>query len=207
MADMRKKVELATRELVLTNDQLEKVSSLLLNEFNEGLRRETNPFASVKMFPTFVRDVSNGKEEGKYLALDLGGTNFRVLLIELHGDQFLMDNEIFSVPQEIMLGSGEELFDYIAQCLASFMEQRNVKQYKLPLGFTFSFPCIQEGLTKARLVAWTKGFNCAGVEGEDVVQLLRNAIKRRGVRNDYYFLIVILDINEFFFVERILRLM
>jgi hexokinase len=151
------------------------------------------------MFPTFVRDVSNGKEEGKYLALDLGGTNFRVLLIELHGDQFLMDNEIFSLPQEVMLGSGEELFDHIAQCLASFMEQRNVKQYKLPLGFTFSFPCIQEELTKARLVAWTKGFNCAGVVGEDVVQLLRNAINRRGVRNDYYFLIVILDINEFFF--------
>lgn len=61
------------------------------------------------------------------------------------------------------------------------MEKRNVKQYKLPLGFTFSFPCKQEGLTKARLVSWTKGFNCSGVEGEDVVQLLRNAIKKRQV--------------------------
>jgi hexokinase len=206
MADLRKKVELATRELVLTNDQLEKVSSLLLNEFNEGLRRETNAFASVKMFPTFVRDVSNGKEEGKYLALDLGGTNFRVLLIELHGDQFLMDNQIFSVPQQIMLGSGEELFDHIAQCLASFMEQKNVKQYKLALGFTFSFPCVQQGLTKARLVSWTKGFNCSGVEGEDVVQLLRNAIKRRGVRIDYFLIVIIivivfLEINQFFYLR------
>lgn len=54
-------IEAATRELVLTNDQLEKVSSLLLNEFNEGLRKETNPIASVKMFPTYVRDVPNGK--------------------------------------------------------------------------------------------------------------------------------------------------
>jgi hexokinase len=40
----------------------------------------------------------------------LGGTNFRVLLIELHGDEFSMDNEIFSVPQEIMLGTGEMVF-------------------------------------------------------------------------------------------------
>ena len=31
-----------------------------------------------------------------------------------------------------------------------------------------------------RLVKWTKGFNCAGVEGEDVVHLLREAIARRG---------------------------
>jgi len=53
---------------------------------------------------------SNILEEGKFLALDLGGTNFRVLLIELHGDEFRMDNEIFSVPQEVMLGTGEGVF-------------------------------------------------------------------------------------------------
>ena len=39
---------------------------------------------------------------------------------------------------------------------------------------------FQEGLARARLVKWTKGFNCAGVEGEDVVQLLQEAIARRG---------------------------
>lgn len=31
------------------------------------------------------------------------------------------------------------------------------------------------------LIRWTKGFACEGVEGKDVVQLLREAIKRRGV--------------------------
>ena len=35
-------------------------------------------------------------------------------------------------------------------------------------------------MARARLVKWTKGFNCAGVEGEDVVQLLQEAIARRG---------------------------
>lgn len=64
--------------------------------------------------------------------------------------------------------------------MANFMEKNNLKDQKLPLGFTFSFPCRQEGLTKARLVSWTKGFSCAGVEGEDVVTLLRKAVKKRG---------------------------
>ena len=50
----------------------------------------------------------------------------------------------------------------------------------MPLGFTFSFPLQQEGLNKATLVRWTKGFNCAGVEGEDVVRLLQEALERRG---------------------------
>jgi hexokinase len=49
---------------------------------------------------------------------------------------------------------------------------------RLPLGFTFSFPCKQEGLSVGRLTTWTKGFKCSGVEGEDVVQLLREALGR-----------------------------
>lgn len=52
---------------------------------------------------------------------------------------------------------------------------------RLPLGFTFSFPLQQLGLTKGMLARWTKGFNCSGVVGEDVVQLLKDAIARRGV--------------------------
>ena len=52
---------------------------------------------------------------------------------------------------------------------------------KLPLGFTFSFPCKQEGLAKARLSKWTKGFRCEGVVGEDLCILLHEALKRKGV--------------------------
>ena len=62
-----------------------------------------------------------------------------------------------------------------------------MKEYKLmgktlPLGFTFSFPCRQEGLDRAILTQWTKGFKCEGVEGHNIVQLLQEAIQRRGVR-------------------------
>lgn len=177
-------VEQITRELLISNDQLKQIQTLLIAEMELGLglnKSETNnqQDAVIRMYPTFVRDVPNGTEKGKFLALDLGGTNFRVLLIELDGAQFEMDNEIYAIPQEIMLGTGQQLFDHIAECLAHFMEKRDVKQYCLPLGFTFSFPCKQEGLTKAKLVRWTKGFRCSGVEDEDVVELLRDAIKRR----------------------------
>ena len=35
-------------------------------------------------------------------------------------------------------------------------------------------------MAKASLVRWTKGFNCEGVEGEDVVALLNQALDKRG---------------------------
>ena len=44
-------------------------------------------------------------ETGEFLALDLGGTNFRVLLVTLRGQEVKMDSKIFLIPQHIMLGS------------------------------------------------------------------------------------------------------
>lgn len=75
-----------------------------------------------------------------------------------------------------------QLFDHIGQCLADFLEEHDLKDCKeLPLGFTFSFPVQQENLTAGRLINWTKGFNAKGVEGQDVVQFLRDACNRRKV--------------------------
>jgi len=34
------------------------------------------------MLPTHITRLPNGKEKGMYLAIDLGGTNFRVLKVE-----------------------------------------------------------------------------------------------------------------------------
>lgn len=48
-------------------------------------------------------------EKGKFLALDLGGTNFRVLLVKIRKRSVRMYNKIFAIPLEIMQGTGEEV--------------------------------------------------------------------------------------------------
>lgn len=90
-----------------------------------------------------------------------------------------MYNKIFAIPLEIMQGTGEELFDHIVQCIADFLDYMGLKGAQLPLGFTFSFPCRQTCIDKGTLVGWTKGFKATDCEGEDVVDMLREAIKRR----------------------------
>ncbi len=52
----------------------------LTGEFNKGLAREGDD-VKVKMLVTYVHSLPDGSEEGDFLALDLGGSNFRVLLI------------------------------------------------------------------------------------------------------------------------------
>ncbi|KAI6241193.1 hypothetical protein M3Y99_00342600 [Aphelenchoides fujianensis] len=174
-------VQNACKCFELTDEELRKIMGLMDASFNEGLHPDTASTAAVKMLPSYVRSVPNGKEQGDFLALDLGGTNFRVLLIRLEGTKSEMTSKIFRVPDPIMKGTGEALFDHIAACLAQFMKEHHLMgAVRLPLGFTFSFPCKQEGLTHAKLVTWTKGFKASGVEGNDVVGLLRDACKRRG---------------------------
>uniref|UniRef100_A0A8C7THR4 Hexokinase-2 n=1 Tax=Oncorhynchus mykiss TaxID=8022 RepID=A0A8C7THR4_ONCMY len=169
--------------LRLSDENLIDVSERFRREMDKGLGRDSNPTAAVKMLPTFVRSTPDGTEKGDFLALDLGGTNFRVLLVKVsdNGKQKVeMENQIYAIPEELMRGSGEELFDHIAECLANFMEKLGIKNQKLPLGFTFSFPCQQTKLDESILVSWTKGFKSHGVEGRDVVSLLRKAIIKRG---------------------------
>ena len=179
--DKTEQIEQILGKLKLGKDSLNRVMSLMLEEMRKGLDPATNPTANVKMFPTYVRTLPNGTERGDILALDLGGTNFRVLLINLDSGEIKVKSKVFLIPQSIMTGSGTQLFDHIARCLSGFMYAENlvVGDREYPLGFTFSFPCVQKGLSSAVLQAWTKGFDCSGVVGNDVVVMLQDAINRR----------------------------
>ncbi|XP_036000518.1 hexokinase-2-like [Fundulus heteroclitus] len=181
--DHDQKVDKYLHQFKLSDETLMELSMRFRREMDKGLCRDTNPTAAVKMLPTFVRSTPDGTEQGEFLALDLGGSNFRVLLVKVKGNgeqKVDMESQIYDIPELVMTGSGSELFDHIAECLADFVEKMGIKDKKLPLGFTFSFPCQQTKLDESILMSWTKGFRLSGVEGKDVVSLLRNAIKKRG---------------------------
>ncbi|XP_004769602.1 hexokinase HKDC1 [Mustela putorius furo] len=177
----RKQIDHVLALFRLTPEQLKDVQGKMRTEFENGLRKDTHLTATVKMLPTYVCGMPDGTEKGKFLALDLGGTNFRVLLVKIRSGRrsVRMYNKIFAIPLEIMQGTGEELFDHIVQCIADFLDYMGLKGAQLPLGFTFSFPCRQTSIDKATLIEWTKGFKATDCEGEDMVDMLREAIKRR----------------------------
>jgi hypothetical protein len=98
--------------------------------------------------------------------VDLGGTNFRVLRVQLGGIEgrvIKQEYEEVAIPPELMLGTSDELFDFIAGELASFAS-REGKDFRLhtgqsrDVGFTFSFPVKQTAVDSGTLIHWTKGF-------------------------------------------------
>ena len=62
---------------------MKRIETRMIDEINRGLGRETHHDANIKSFVTYVSQLPTGQESGKYLALDLGGTNFRVILVEI----------------------------------------------------------------------------------------------------------------------------
>ncbi|CAO2608220.1 Hk1 [Lemmus lemmus] len=175
----RKQIDKVLALFQLTREQLIGVRDKMRTELEYG---DYNPTASVKMLPTFVRSIPDGSEHGDFLALDLGGTNFRVLLVKIRSGKkrtVEMHNKIYSIPVEIMQGTGEELFDHIVSCISDFLDYMGIKGPRMPLGFTFSFPCKQTKLDCGILITWTKGFKASDCVGHDVVTLLKDAIKRR----------------------------
>ena len=146
----------------------------------QGLQK---PGQTLKMIPSFVVNRPLGNEKGLYLALDLGGTNFRVCLIDLKGQGNVeMKFEKYQVSVQQKTGTGTELFDFFAQCVADFIQINKLPtDSKIPLGFTFSFPLDQTKINEGKLMKWTKGFSASDVEGNDVVGLLHQAFERKNV--------------------------
>uniref|UniRef100_A0A1B0CLD2 Phosphotransferase n=1 Tax=Lutzomyia longipalpis TaxID=7200 RepID=A0A1B0CLD2_LUTLO len=175
--EKNQKVNQLLERLHLPAEQLARVAEIFEEEMDLALADRPS---SLQMENTYVPELPNGRETGKYLALDLGGTNFRVLLLELQNGVGVREEvEHFVISDEIRLGEGRDLFDRLAECLETFLVRLGMQHERLALGFTFSFPMHHRGIDSGTLVTWTKSFNCANVEGECAVRLLREAIARR----------------------------
>ncbi|KAK2715275.1 hypothetical protein QYM36_010053 [Artemia franciscana] len=179
--DVVKKVEDILAPLKLSEEVQKRIREVYDEEMRIGLARNPSRKSCLQMENTYLPELPNGTEEGEYLALDLGGTNFRVILLQLEKGRVVSDEvQHYFVPEPLRVGPGSELFDFLAACIYDFLETRSKLDHKLPLGFTFSFPMTQQDLNVGILVSWTKSFNCPGVVGEDAVKMLNEAIQRRG---------------------------
>ena len=150
-------------------------------EMGKGLSGDES---SLKMIPSFI-DKPKGTEAGEFLALDLGGTNFRVLTVRLDGkgNANVPFASKFAIPQKDMQGTGVALFDFIVGCIDVFLTENHVDRSKTyDLAFTFSFPVEQTSIAAGKLIVWTKGFTATGVQGHDVILLLNEALRRKDIR-------------------------
>ncbi|KAF5511976.1 Glucokinase [Colletotrichum aenigma] len=181
----------------VTDVYLNEAVTEFLGQMHEGLEKDGT---SLSQIPTYVTGVPNGTEKGLYLAVDLGGTNFRVCSVQLNGDTtFNLTYSKVAIPKELMVAKkAEDLFSFLAKQIELFLREHHAEHfeqhvrrrqtYSAPegyrdehvfrLGFTFSFPVQQLGINKGNLIRWTKGFDIPDAVGKDVCALLQTEIDK-----------------------------
>ena len=151
----------------------------LIPKFQAEMRRGlSGKDSSIAMNPAYAAPPS-GAERGRFVTLDLGGTNVRATVVELPGNGAIrvIRSDTFRLPATA--GTADDLFRPIVRFLATVIADAAPDNLQdCALGFTFAFPMRQTGIRAGVLTKWTKEFAFAGVEGKDVVQLLQAAIER-----------------------------
>ncbi|KAI4638317.1 hypothetical protein J4E93_010117 [Alternaria ventricosa] len=190
LADQAKRV---AAEFDFDDNAVNKAVKEFIREMDEGLEKEGTEMSQI---PTYVTAVPNGTEKGLYMAVDLGGTNFRVCSIELRGNTtFSLTQSKVAIPRELMVAkTSKELFSFLAKQIEAFLKLHHEEHYAgtlrrrdgkagepedeeiFNLGFTFSFPVHQIGINKGMLMRWTKGFDIQDAVGKDVCALLQQEI-------------------------------
>ncbi|KAK7204406.1 hexokinase-domain-containing protein [Myxozyma melibiosi] len=165
----------------ISEQRLKSISDEFIRLSKLGLHHEGE---SMSMIPSYVTSIPNGKEKGTFLAVDLGGTNFRVCSVHLNGDNTydLLQTKT-SIPRELMVGTSKDLFAFLAKRVEEFIKTHLSEKFdedsvdhQLKLGFTFSFPVNQTAINRGTLLRWTKGFDIKDTVGQDVCKLLQDEL-------------------------------
>ncbi|KAG8871953.1 hexokinase A [Tulasnella sp. 331] len=181
MTDMLRKYE---SMFTLTAQRMRIIVDAFEETLEKGLQSDGQ---IVPMIPAFVFGWPTGKEAGDYLALDLGGTNLRVCLVTLlGGGKFDITQSKYRITEEQKQMEGEKLFDFCAECLASFIDSSMASgvlknAHSIPMGFTFSYPCHQDRIDNGILIRWTKGWGSLNVEGHDVAEIFQRSLRKHNV--------------------------
>ena len=149
-------------------------------EIQLGLYKNPTRKSSLLMAKSMVPWLPDGTEHGDYLSIDLGSTNFRVMLSHFaSGEEPRCRVQHYKVPDSVRKGHSDGIFNFMAESIGDFVSHYpDIQNEELPLGFTFSFPMNQHTLNSATLLNWTINFDCPDAIGKDAVQLLQSAINR-----------------------------
>ncbi|RMZ92726.1 hypothetical protein DV736_g15, partial [Chaetothyriales sp. CBS 134916] len=164
------------------------MSAQLKGQYHEKLQH-----SDACMLPSFCHSLPSGQETGQFLALDVGGSTFRIALMELAGRARQADGMVIrhltahTIDEPVRRLRGTQFFDWMAARIKDVVEatgsvRQEQERAAIPLGLTWSFPLEQTSHRSGRMQGMGKGFKVAeGTLGMDMADLLESACARQGL--------------------------
>ncbi|KAK1755682.1 hexokinase-1 [Echria macrotheca] len=169
------------------DDGLSDFAAKLKQQFRIGLR--SNPAC---MLPSYNHQLPSGHERGQYLALDVGGSTFRVALVELRGKgvkgpaSTIVQMDSFRIDSRAKSLRGLEFFDWMAERILQTISKESKRGSSpddpLLVGMAWSFPIEQTSSKGGKLCGMGKGFYAAeGLIGRDLGEIIELACRKRNL--------------------------
>ncbi|CAG8745193.1 15625_t:CDS:2, partial [Racocetra persica] len=168
------------KQMVLDRDKIQSIIDGFIVAYHNGLTKDHST-----MIPSYVSRLPTGAETGTYLSLDLGGTNLRVAAVTLVGEgKADVEQKQFVIPAELKIGPVDNLLDWVATGVKELLDflgiqVDSISEKGLFMGVTFSFPIRQTDINHGSVMTMGKGFELTGIEGQNIVDLLHAAFKRK----------------------------
>ncbi|KAI4731617.1 hexokinase-1 [Aureobasidium sp. EXF-10728] len=171
-------------ETPLRPTNLHAMSDQLQAEFRTKLQS-----SNICMLPSFHYALPTGSEAGDFVALDVGGSTFRIALVHLGGKDTAKDGmdikkmKSFVIDETIRDLKGKTFFDWMAARIDEVLGPDKNAAVPLSMAMSWSFPIEQTSTRTGSLLTMGKGF-CAthGVEGQDLYELLMDSCRRRNLQ-------------------------
>ena len=173
----------------LTTEQLREIANSLQAKIEEGLKKDGMEILDIPTHITPKKDIT----DGKVLALDWGGTNFRAAIVEFkNGKPKIIESKKKPVSAKETAGfKRDDLFDEMASLIC---ELENLDENVTQIGYCFSYPAASRLNGYAILLRWTKGIEIPDLIEEPVGELLMKYLNNyKNIRTQFSNIKVIND--------------
>lgn len=172
-----------------------------LHELARGLRAQYTVALRDNMacmLPSYNHVLPSGREKGIFIALDVGGSTFRVAVLDLFGKGAVAASEAsqmrglkaYKIDDSVKQLAGLEFFEWLAERIEETLKQvegldmglydKDGDMRTIDMGLSWSFPIEHTSLRSGRIQGMGKGFRTMdGLLGADLADVLQGACDRR----------------------------
>jgi len=151
----------------LTTTELKEIANALQDKITEGLKADKQEIAAI---PTHIKPAEN-IPDGKVLALDWGGTNFRAAIVEFkNGKASILESRKAPLSKDETKGfTADRLHEEMTKVIAQLA---TLDEKVTRIGYCFSYPAACRLNGDAILLRWTKGIDIPDMIDQAVGELL-----------------------------------
>ncbi|XP_022773908.1 probable hexokinase-like 2 protein [Durio zibethinus] len=185
------------RECATPVPKLWQVANAMVSDMEASLSSSDEAPSSLNMLVSYVSPLPTGiNQKGMYYGVNLREINFLMVCARLEGKNEPISDlhrEEISVPSNVMLGTSQELCDYIAAELAKFILAHPANNDETAandrkLGFTLSYAADQATTTSGSAIKW-KNFSADDTRGKKLITEINQALEKHGLNMRVYALV------------------